>query len=157
MRYYLNLGSNLGNRLLHLTRAIKAIGEEFGPYEASDMVESDPWGFDSTNSFINIGLSICSDDEPEDMLLKLKRIERSLSDGDHRHGDGTYADREIDIDIMASDGPPYESDCLCIPHRHLHERFFFLRPLAELAPDWKDPFSGKTAEQMIETLENERT
>ena len=38
MKYYLNLGSNLGNRLLHLTRAMKAIGEEFGPYETSHKV-----------------------------------------------------------------------------------------------------------------------
>ena len=154
MKYYLNLGSNLGNRRLHLTRAIKAIGEEFGSYEASDMVESAPWGFGSTNHFANIGLSICSDLDPEEVLRTLQRIERTLSATAHRHSDGSYADREIDIDIMASDGPPYESETLRIPHRHLPERDFFLRPLAQLAPDWHDPVSGKTAMQMAKDLEN---
>ncbi len=155
MKYYLNLGSNLGNRKLHLARAIKAISEEFGSYEASDMVESAPWGFGSTNHFVNIGLTICSEEAPEDVLRRLQSIERSLSDMAHRHSDGSYADREIDIDIMATDGPPYESDTLCIPHRHLARRDFFLRPLAQLAPDWKDPVSGKSAMQMAQDLENE--
>ena len=90
MRYYLNLGSNLGNRLLHLTRAMKAIGEEFGPYEASHKVESDPWGFDSTNRFVNIGLSIESDLDPEEVLSRLQAIEKGISARGHRRWDGTY-------------------------------------------------------------------
>ncbi|MDE7097401.1 MAG: 2-amino-4-hydroxy-6-hydroxymethyldihydropteridine diphosphokinase, partial [Muribaculaceae bacterium] len=79
MKYYLNLGSNLGNRLLHLTRAMKAIGEEFGPYETSHKVESDPWGFDSTNRYVNIGVAIESDLSPEDVMRRLQIIEKSIS------------------------------------------------------------------------------
>ena len=50
---------------------MKAIGEEFGPYETSHKVESDPWGFDSTNRFVNIGLTIESADDPEKVLCRL--------------------------------------------------------------------------------------
>lgn len=132
MKYYLNLGSNLGNRLLHLTRAMKAIGEEFGPYETSHKVESDPWGFDSTNRFVNIGLSIESDLDPDAVMLKLRDIEKRLSKVGHRRWDGSYNDREIDIDIMDSDGGPYQSEVVTIPHPHLNEREFFLTPLREL-------------------------
>lgn len=132
MKYYLNLGSNLGNRLLHLTRAMKAIGEEFGPYEASHKVESDPWGFDSTNRFVNIGLAIDTELEPDTIMQKLQEIEKRLSNVGHRRWDGTYNDREIDIDIMARDGEPYHSDIVTIPHPHLQEREFFLTPLREL-------------------------
>ena len=132
MKYYLNLGSNLGNRLLHLTRAMKAIGEEFGPYETSHKVESDPWRFDSTNRFVNIGLAIDTDLEPDEIMLKLRDIEKRLSKVGHRRWDGTYNDREIDIDIMDRDGTPYQSDIVVIPHPHLHEREFFLKPLNEL-------------------------
>lgn len=132
MKYYLNLGSNLGNRLLHLTRAMKAIGEEFGPYEASHKVESDPWGFDSTNRFVNIGLAIVTDLEPDAIMQKLREIEKRLSKVGHRRWDGTYNDREIDIDIMDRDGQPYHSDIVTIPHPHLQEREFFLTPLREL-------------------------
>jgi len=135
MKYYLNLGSNLGNRLLHLTRAMKAIGEEFGPYDISHKVESDPWGFDSTNRFVNIGLAIESDLAPEEVLDRLQAIEKSISPRGHRRWDGSYNDREIDIDIMATDGGEYHSDRLDIPHPHLREREFFMTPLRELSQE----------------------
>lgn len=135
MKYYLNLGSNLGNRLLHLTRAMKAIGEEFGPYDISHKVESDPWGFDSTNRFVNIGLAIESDLAPEEVLDILQAIEKSISQRGHRRWDGSYNDREIDIDIMATDGGEYHSDRLDIPHPHLREREFFMTPLRELSQE----------------------
>ncbi len=152
MKYYLNLGSNLGNRLLHLTRAMKAIGEEFGPYETSHKVESDPWGFNSTNRFVNVGLTIESDLHPEEVLKRLQTIEKGISTRGHRRWDGTYNDREIDIDIMASDGEPYSSPTLQIPHRHLAKREFFLTPLAELAPDWHHPDSRLSANDMLNNL-----
>lgn len=153
MKYYLNLGSNLGNRLLHLTRAMKAIGEEFGPYETSHKVESDPWGFDSTNRFVNIGLAIETDLNPEEVLSRLQAIEKNLSTVGHRRWDGRYNDREIDIDIMATDVGEYHSPTLDIPHPHLEKREFFLKPLAELAPGWRHPHSGKTAEELLSCTE----
>ncbi len=152
MKYYLNLGSNLGNRLLHLTRAMKAIGEEFGPYETSHKVESDPWGFDSTNRFVNIGLTIESDLDPEEVLRRLQAIEKGISPRGHRRWDGSYNDREIDIDIMASDGGSYDSQSLHIPHPHLAKREFFLKPLSELAPEWHHPKSGLTASELLKQL-----
>ncbi len=152
MKYYLNLGSNLGNRLLHLTRAMKAIGEEFGPYETSHKVESDPWGFNSTNRFVNIGLTIDTDEEPAEVLRKLQAIEKGISPRGHRRWDGSYNDREIDIDIMATDGESYDSPTLHIPHPHLAKREFFLKPLAELAPEWHHPISGLTASEMLAQL-----
>ncbi len=157
MKYYLNLGSNLGNRLLHLTRAMKAIGDEFGPYETSHKVESDPWGFDSTNRFVNIGLAIDTDLDPEEVLTRLQGIEKSISTRGHRRWDGSYNDREIDIDIMASDGEAYDSSSLHIPHRHLAQRDFFLQPLAELAPDWHHPDTGLSAQEMLESLTKHHT
>ncbi|MDE5586153.1 MAG: 2-amino-4-hydroxy-6-hydroxymethyldihydropteridine diphosphokinase [Muribaculaceae bacterium] len=152
MKYYLNIGSNLGNRRLHLTRAMKAIGEEFGPYETSHKVESDPWGFDSTNRFVNIGMAIESDLPPEEVMRRLQIIERNISPRGHRRWDGSYNDREIDIDIMASDGGTYDSSTLRIPHRHLARRDFFLKPLSELAPEWRDPESGLSASEMLDRL-----
>ena len=153
MKYYLNLGSNLGNRLLHLTRAIKAIGEEFGPFETSHMVESDPWGFNSTNRFVNIAVTIESEKDPEEVLLILQAIEKRISQRGHRRWDGSYNDREIDIDIMATDGEEYYSKNLQIPHLHLANRDFFLRPLAEIAPAWHHPKTGLSASEMLEKLE----
>ena len=65
MSYVLvNIGSNLGDRRLNLSRAMRKIGEEFGDFEISHVVESAPWGFDSTHSFLNLGMSFETDLSP---------------------------------------------------------------------------------------------
>ncbi len=56
-----NIGSNMGRRRLNLSRAMRAIGEEFGPFELSHVVETEPWGFASTNPFLSIGRAWKSD------------------------------------------------------------------------------------------------
>ena len=139
---FVNIGSNLGNRRLNLSRAIRAIGEEFGEYEISHVVESEPWGFDSTHSFLNVCVMFRSDLAPLEILHRLQSIERGISPASHRNPDGTYADRIIDIDIVAIDvireGKPellvMDTPELTLPHPRLKERDFFLRPLLELAP-----------------------
>ena len=140
---FVNIGSNLGDRRLNLSRAMRAIGEEFGDFEISHVVESEPWGFDSTHSFLNVGMMFQSDLEPLDILHRLQAIERSISPASHRNPDGSYADRIIDIDIVAidvvKDGRPellrIDTPELTVPHPRLKERDFFLRPLLELAPN----------------------
>lgn len=101
--YLINLGSNLGDRRLNLSRAMRAVGAEFGDFEMSHVVESEPWGFDSTNSFLNVGMAFNSDLPPEEVLGRLQRVERSISPAPHRDASGGYADRVIDIDIVAVD------------------------------------------------------
>lgn len=136
---FVNIGSNLGNRRLNLSRAVRAIGEEFGEFEISHVVESEPWGFDSTHSFLNVGMMFHSDLEPLEILHRLQAIEHGISTASHRNPDGTYADRIIDIDIMAIDELRIDTPELKVPHPHLMERDFFLRPLMELAPFWRHP------------------
>lgn len=153
MIYHVNIGSNLGNTRLNLARAMKVLGEVFGPYEVSHSVESAPWGFVSRNRFLNIGLNFESDLSPREVLEKLQGIEKELGGGSHRGADGKYCDRRLDIDIVATDGPAVKEEGLRIPHPHLAERDFFLKPLAELMPEWKDSVTGLTAAGMLERLE----
>lgn len=154
MKYHVNIGSNLGNVKLNLARAMKALGEVFGPYEVSHSVESETWGFKSRNRFLNIGLNFESDLGPREVLERLHQIERELEGGAHRGDDGGYCDRRLDIDIVATDGPAVKEEGLTVPHPHLSEREFFLKPLAELMPEWKNPGSGLSAAEMLERLEN---
>lgn len=137
---YLNIGSNLGDRKELIEKAISQIGEIFGYYCISEFVESKPWGFDSINSFLNIGIAIKSELNPEEILDRIQSIERNISLVSHRDKKGNYKDREIDIDIMAIDEIKYESTRLQIPHPHLLERDFFMTPLKQLSPDWKYPY-----------------
>lgn len=150
MSYVLvNIGSNLGDRRLNLSRAMRKIGEEFGDFEISHVVESAPWGFDSTHSFLNLGMSFETDLSPLDLLHKLQEIERSIGGGSHRTPDGGYADREIDIDIIAIDQEIIDLPELQVPHPHMAERLFVLEPMDELAPGWRHPVTGLTPIEMI--------
>lgn len=132
MVYYINIGSNLGNRLMNLTRAVSAIEKRFGWFELSHHVESEPWGFNSKNKFLNVGMAFISDLQPLEVLHILQEVEASINPSSHRNADGSYKDRVIDIDIMAVDGVEMSTPELTLPHLHLEERPFFLEPYNEL-------------------------
>lgn len=129
---YINLGSNLGNRGEFIQRALEKISSRFGVCCISNYIESEPWGFESDNRFLNLGVSFKTEMLPEELLLALQSIEKSVSSSSHRDSEGNYIDREIDIDIMAIDDLSYNSERLKVPHPHLHDRDFFLIPFKEL-------------------------
>lgn len=132
MKYYINIGTNLGNRRLNLSRAVAAVERRFGYFEISKVVESEPWGYDSTNMFLNVAMMFESDDAPLDVLHELQKIEKEISPEVHRNPDGTYRDRLIDIDIMAIENVEVDEPELKVPHPHLFDRPFFIVPLKEL-------------------------
>lgn len=138
---YANIGSNLGDRRALIEEALRCIGNKFGYYCISGFVESEPWGFDSTNRFLNVGIAFKTDMHPEKVLDILQEIEKSVSDVSHRDGQGNYKDRELDIDIMAIDEMKYDTPRLKVPHPHLLEREFFMCPLRDLNSAWRYPGS----------------
>ena len=152
MDYYLNIGSNMGDRRDNLYRAVVALTAGTSGSVTSHVVESEPWGFDSDNRFMNIGLWLASDLEPHQMLDRIHDIEHRLGSAAHRDAQGDYIDRLVDIDIVAIDDMVIDSPTLQVPHPHLAERDFFLRPMMELAPNWQHPITGLTAAQMLSDL-----
>lgn len=100
----------------------------------SDYVESEPWGFESDNSFLNRGvLSVVSDRlHPEAVLDITQEVERAISAASHRNADGSYRDRLIDIDIIDVDGMEYSSPRLTLPHPRAALRQFVTGPMSEL-------------------------
>ena len=139
MHYFLNIGSNLGNVRLNISRALRALEEKYGYFETSRIVESRPWGFISPNTFAKV-------------LSDIKEIEGRLSPMPHRDDRGGYVDRVIDIDIMAADDTVIDTEELTVPHPHLAERHFFLEPFDELAPLWRHPVTGLTCAEMLARL-----
>lgn len=136
-RYYLNIGTNLGNRERNLTRAIKALSEGAECIKVSEVVKSAPWGFNSANEFLNVGIALNSVMQPHEMLEHIHHLERELGSKAHRDESGAYIDRLIDIDIMAieeADGTAVSinTPTLTVPHPHLHDRPFFLTPYHQL-------------------------
>lgn len=153
MHVFLNIGSNLGDRRRNLSKAVAAIEKEFGYFELSHVVESEPWGYDSPNAYLNIGMMVISELEPEEVLHRLQAIEKTLSPSPHRNPDGSYADRVVDIDIIAIDDRVINTPELTVPHPRMSERRFVLEPMAELAPYWRHPILGLTPNEMIFKLE----
>ena len=152
MVYYLNIGSNMGDRRDNLYRAVVALSAGTSGSVTSHIIESEPWGFDSDNHFMNIGLWLNCDLEPREMLEHIHEIERRLGSASHRDVEGHYIDRLVDIDIVAIGDMVIDTPTLQVPHPHLPEREFFLRPMMELAPNWRHPITGLTASQMLDAL-----
>lgn len=152
MIYYLNIGSNMGERRDNLYRAVAYLAAGTSGCTVSSIVESEPWGFDSDSRFMNLGVMLESNVDPHEMLNRIHEIECRLGSSSHRDAHGNYIDRLVDIDIMAIDEMVIDTPVLQVPHPHLHERDFFLRPLMQLAPDWRHPVKGLTPAQMLKEL-----
>ena len=143
MTIHLNIGSNLGNRPALISRAVALLREAFpeAHFRVSEPVESEPWGFVSENTFVNVGVAICvaGDIDPEEVLSRTQNVERAISPASHRKPDGSYADRLVDVDIIAIDSGPgrtvgYQSATLTLPHPRARQRPIVLGPLRALCP-----------------------
>lgn len=163
-KIYLNLGSNCGDRNAMIGKAVAALTDTYSALECTVKVASpivsEPQGFESPNPFVNVGVLVnirrtkkWTPLELEALLGTTQAIERVLSPMPHRNPDGSYRDREIDVDIIAVDNMAYCSPSLEIPHPHMAERTFVLKPMAQLMPDWKHPLTGLTPAQMLAQLE----
>ena len=154
---YLGLGTNIGNKKENLTRAIEALSLALGNYTAlSDFMETEPWGFDSENTFLNCVVAFDTIISPSRLLDTTESIERELGRTTKSTG-GTYHDRVIDIDILLYGNETIESPRLTIPHPLMHLRDFVLEPLAGIAPDAMHPTTGKTIGRLAAELKEQHT
>ena len=136
---YLGLGSNLGDREEHIRQAIRLIGERVGEVtRRSSLIETEPWGFESENRFLN-GVVLCETDKTPRQVLRLtQQIERDLGRKKKSRishlapRTSNYADRPIDIDILLYDDLTVDEPDLKIPHPLMHERDFVMIPLKEI-------------------------
>lgn len=165
---YLNLGSNLGDRRANIERAILMLASRYprSRIRRAPEIQSDAWGFDTVNRFINVGIAIDLPEgqqvEPLALLDQIQAIEQIIAPGEtHRNSLGDYIDRSIDIDIIAIDDLVYSHPRLKIPHPHAAARTFVMRPMHFLRPGWTPestmtagaPRKKTTAEMHRDTIE----
>ena len=153
---YLGLGTNIGHRKENLTRAIEALSLALGHYTTlSSFIETAPWGFDSDNAFLNCAVAFDTELSPFQLLDTTENIERELGRTTKSNG-GIYHDRIIDIDILLYGSETVSTERLTIPHPLMHMRDFVLEPLAQIAPHTIHPTTGKSIEQLKDTLESNK-
>lgn len=148
---YIGLGSNLGNKEAQIKTAMNEIETRIGTIVIqSGFFYSVPWGFDSNNHFVNACALIRTEIPPLDCLTVLKNIEKGM--GRLKTGKSRYEDRLIDLDILIYDQWIYSDAQLTIPHPHLHQRMFVLKPLMEIAPNLIHPSFKQTIITLYEAL-----
>lgn len=151
---HINIGSNLGDRHALLRQAVAAIVSTFeSNVVCSKPIESEPWGYESDNRFINLGLNIEIGEMSADLVMRqLKKIQDEIDNAPHRHKDGSYTDRRIDIDLIAIDSIVIDTPSLILPHPRMHLREFVLKPMIEIWPEWVHPLLTQTPAEMLKTI-----
>ena len=115
-------------------------------YRSEPVPRSDqPW-------FINAVASLTTGLSARDLLAVLQMVEGQFG----RVRGKRNAVRTLDLDLLDYHGEVTETTSLVLPHPRLHQRRFVLTPLAEIAPDWRHPLSGFTAEQLLSQLAAEQ-
>ena len=137
-RVFLGLGSNLGDRQAYLTQAISLIAEKVGSViRQSSFIETEPWGFESENKFLNGVILVETTLTPRQLLRATQKIERELGRKKHISHlspltSHLYQDRPIDIDILLYDDLTIDEPDLKIPHPLMEQRDFVMIPLKEI-------------------------
>ena len=146
-KVYLSLGSNMGDRLDYLFKAIDLIGQRIGNIlKKSSIYETEPWGFNTPNLFLNQVIIIRTSQSPTNILREIKIIEKDIG---RKKRTTEYTSRVVDIDILLFNDLVLEALDLIIPHPHLHKRNFVLVPLNEISPELIHPIFQIAISQLI--------
>ena len=139
---YIALGTNIGNKRRNMITAAALLAERVGDVLAlSGFYETEPWGFQSDNTFLNAALQLETSLSPLELLKATQQIEQEM--GRIQKSNGTYHDRIIDIDILLYDDLVLQTPELTLPHPLMQERQFVMEPLAEIAPNVIHPVFKK--------------
>lgn len=142
------IGGNMGNREAVFNSTIKEIASNVGTVEkTSPLYESEAWGFESNNLFLNQVLVVSTSKRPHECLRITQSIEKKL--GRVRHTE-RYCSRTIDIDILFYNSEVIDTENLTVPHPRIQERNFALAPLKDVMEDYTHPVLNKKISTLLE-------
>jgi 2-amino-4-hydroxy-6-hydroxymethyldihydropteridine diphosphokinase len=147
-KVFLGIGTNLNKRESNINEAVARIEEYIGKIVASSSVyETEPWGFQSENEFLNMVVKLETNLSPSGLLGRILMIESLLG---RVRSDTHYVSRIIDLDILFYDNIIINEISLKIPHPLMQERMFVLVPLCEIEPDYVHPVFNQTIASLLE-------
>lgn len=150
-RYFLLLGSNVGDRSDELNSAFRLISRSIGlPDKVSSVYQTAAWGRTDQQPFLNQVVSGMTELDASAVMQAALAAERLLG----RIREVKWAPRTIDIDLLFFDDQRISEPELTVPHPMLHLRRFTLVPLCEIFPDFRHPVFGKSLRQLLEELED---
>ncbi len=145
---YLSLGSNQGDRIENLQRAIELIQARIGILkQQSRIYQTPPLGFEAEMDFLNCCIEITTTLNPTSLLAATQKIELDL--GRKQTQSGVYTSRTIDIDTILYDNLVDSSQKLNLPHPRFRDRKFVLEPMCELNKNGLDPITNLTMKQLL--------
>lgn len=143
------LGSNLGDRRGHLHWAIEQLRRDLTDLRVSTIIETAPVDVpDEQPPYLNaVVVGRCSRSARE-LFERLRALEQAQGRQRLTH----RAARTLDLDLILFGDEIIDTTDLVVPHPRFRERRFVLEPLEEIAPDWVDPVSGRTIQELRAAL-----
>lgn len=147
----LSLGSNIGDKFNFLTLSKSLIYHKIGQILlSSNIYETEPWGVENQDSYLNQVISVQTDRTPNELLKDIHSIEKELGRIRNVH----YGARTIDIDILYYGERIINAKRLKIPHPHIQKRRFILVPLSEVSPEMLHPLLKKTNQELLDVVKD---
>ncbi len=149
-RVFVGLGSNLGDRLANLCRALQLLQENgVRVLRVSALYESEPVGTDEPQPlYLNAVAEVETTQPLTELLETMEAVERALG----RQTKGDHRPRPIDLDILWTEGGRVKTERLVVPHPRLWERAFVLLPLADLTEE----LDGRSVHEVVQRLQSEQ-
>ena len=140
------LGSNLGDRRAHLDHAVASLRTILGHLTISTYYDTVPAGVVGPHpSYLNAAVVGETALSARELLYALLAIESARG----RLRPSPNAPRTLDLDLILAGDTVVEEPGLVLPHPRFRERRFVLEPLAAVAPELRDPVSGRTVAELL--------
>jgi 2-amino-4-hydroxy-6-hydroxymethyldihydropteridine diphosphokinase len=146
----ISIGTNLGNKIDNVRIALEQITKLSDIEFKSKIYLSEPWGFESKNSFLNMAVLVKTSLQPKELLMELKKIENEM--GRLKKVKNEYEDRIIDLDILIFDQKKINSNELVVPHPRIRTRKFSILVLKDLFHNQRIPVLNNTADEMLQKV-----